>query len=70
MPSAGHVRLVMQFNSDHRAAHAGGHWDVFTVEQYGDSVVPPPDPGGVLRVEITGPGGGPIEVVLAAELEG
>ena len=63
MPSAGHVRLAMQFNSDHRAQHAGGHWDVFTVEQYTEGNGPvPPEPGDVLRVEITGPNGGPIQV--------
>ena len=32
---------------ERRAAHAGGHWDVLTVEQYTDGAEPPepPEPG-------------------------
>jgi len=67
----GHVRLVVQFSADY-AGFSAGHFDVFRVEQYAEAGEPgpgpEPDPGGVLRVEVTGPGGGPIEVVLAAEL--
>jgi hypothetical protein len=55
VPTEGHVRLVVQFNSDHRAAHAGGHWDVFTVEQYTEGTEPELAPGEyVVDLHVTG----------------
>ena len=71
IPTVGHVRLVVQFNADYPGFSAG-HFDVFRVEQYAEGgepdPEPEPEPDGVLHVEVTGPGGGPIKVVLAAEL--
>jgi len=71
MPTKGHVRLCVQFNSDN-AGFGAGHFDVFRVEQFTDTAEPEPEPEpgpgpqppveGVLRVEIAGPGGGPIQV--------
>lgn len=67
IPTVGYIRLVVQFNADY-AGFSAGHFDVFRVEQYAEEGEPDPgpdpDPNGVLRVEVTGPGGGPIEVRL------
>ena len=68
VPTAGHVRLVVQFNSDY-AGFGAGHFDVFRVEQYTDGGTnpnpnPTPTPGdykvnlvatiGGLEIPITG----------------
>ena len=58
VPTAGHVRLALQFNVDNPGFGAA-HWDVLRVEQYVEGTEPEPEPDppveGVLRVEIIGP---------------
>jgi len=67
IPTVGHVRLVVQFSADY-AGFSAGHFDVFRVEQYAEEGEPEPGPepgpGGVVRIEVTGKDGGPIEVRL------
>jgi hypothetical protein len=56
VPTAGHVRLVCQFNNDYAVEHAGGHWDVLTVEQYTEGGEPPGPGEGewVVDLRVTG----------------
>jgi len=65
IPKRGFVRLCVQFNADNPGFSAG-HFDVFRVEQYTEGSEPSPIPGDKIRVEVTGPGGGPIKVSLVS----